>query len=125
MNDPYSFTVVSHLKASAERVWDHACTFAGINRELRPLLRMTHPARFAVLTPDVVPLGRVAFRSWLLLLGIIPVEYDDLTLVELQPGRGFYEVSPMLMVREWRHRRTVTPEAAGCALRDDVAFVPR
>jgi ligand-binding SRPBCC domain-containing protein len=60
-----------------------------------------------------------------LLFGLLPVEFDDFTLVELEPGRGFYEVSRMLAIREWRHRRTVTPAAGGCVLRDEVSFVPR
>jgi ligand-binding SRPBCC domain-containing protein len=126
MSSPYSFAIASRLNAPAERVWSQASTFAGVNRELRPLVCMTYPARCAALTPETVPLGRVAFRSWLLLFGFLPVEYDDVTLVELEPSRGFSEVSPMLSVREWRHRRTVTPQgAASCVLRDDLALTPR
>lgn len=77
------------------------------------------------LTPENVPLGRTAFRSWVLLLGIVPVEFDDITLVELEPGRGFYEVSRMLTMRTWRHRRTLTATTEGCLVRDEVAFEPR
>ena len=43
MSEPYSFTIASRLKAPAARVWEHASTFAGVNRERRPLARMTHP----------------------------------------------------------------------------------
>jgi len=32
------------------------------------------------------------------------VDFDDFTLVELEPGRGFYEVSRLLSMQEWRHR---------------------
>lgn len=123
--DSYSFTITSALRASAARLWDHAGTFAGVNRELWPLCQMTYPLALARLTPAAVPLGRRAFRSWILLFGLIPVEFDDLMLVELEPGRGFSEVSRMFAVREWRHRRTLTPVAGGCALCDEVAFVPR
>jgi ligand-binding SRPBCC domain-containing protein len=125
MSGPYSFTFASHLKAPAERVWAHASTFEGVNRELWPLARMTYPARFAALTPEVVPLGQVAFRSWVLLFGLVPVDYDDITLVELEPGRGFSEVSRMMALREWRHRRTITPQGETCTLHDEIALLPR
>jgi ligand-binding SRPBCC domain-containing protein len=43
----------------------------------------------------------------------------------LEPGRGFLETSRLLTMREWRHRRTLTPMGEGCLVRDEVAFVPR
>lgn len=125
MSAPYSFTVTSPLRASAERVWAHASTFAGVNRELWPLARMTCPPALSRLTPDTFPVGRTAFRSWILLFGFVPVEYDDFTLAELEPGRGFYEVSRLLTVREWQHRRSVRPTAGGCVVTDDIGLVPR
>jgi ligand-binding SRPBCC domain-containing protein len=125
MTASHGFTIASHLAASAERVWAHASTFEGVNRELAPLLRMTYPPRMARMTPESFPLGKAAFRSWILLLGCIPVEYDDITLVELAPGQHFSEVSRLLMMREWRHRRTVTPEGPGCVIQDEIAMTPR
>jgi len=32
----YSFTIASRLRSPAARVWEHACTMAGVNRELCP-----------------------------------------------------------------------------------------
>jgi ligand-binding SRPBCC domain-containing protein len=125
MIEPYSFTIRTSLRASAEQVWAHASTFAGVNRELWPLLRMTFPPALARLTPELFPVGRTAFRSWLLLFGFVPVEFDDIQLVELEPGRGFYEVSRLFMVREWRHRRTVTPAGEGCVVQDEIGMLPR
>jgi ligand-binding SRPBCC domain-containing protein len=121
----YSFTFASALRAPAARVWAHASSFAGVNRELWPLARMTYTASQALLTPETTPVGRPAFRSWILAFGIIPVDYDDITLVELEPGRGFHEVSRMISAREWRHRRTILPTAEGCVVHDEVTFVPR
>jgi ligand-binding SRPBCC domain-containing protein len=121
---PYSFTVESSLRASPERLWDHASSFREINRELWPL-RMTHPLAVPRLTPETIPLGRRAFRSWILLFGFIPVEYDDFTIVELDPGRGFSEVSRLFTMREWRHRRTLVPTSEGCLVRDEIGFIPR
>jgi ligand-binding SRPBCC domain-containing protein len=86
---------------------------------------MTFPPALARLTPELFPLGRTAFRSWLLLFGIVPVEFDDIQLVELEPGRGFYEVSRMFTMREWRHRRTVTPAGEGCVVQDEITMLPR
>jgi hypothetical protein len=125
MDSPYFFRMTSQLLASAERVWVHASSFADINREFRHLLRMSYPRHLAKMTPETFPLGRVAFRSWLLLFGFIPVDYDDITLVELVPGQHFQEVSRMLSMSEWRHRRVVTPEGSGCVVQDEVAFTPR
>ncbi len=65
---PYTFAIATALSASPERVWGHASSFAGVNRELWPLARMTYPAAMKRLTPDTVPLARVAFHSWILLL---------------------------------------------------------
>ena len=124
MPEAYAFSITSTLRASAEELWSHASSFAGVNRELGPLVYMTYPPSMARLTPAAVPLGRRAFRSWILLLGLIPVDFDDVTLVELEPGRGFYEVSRVASVRQWRHRRTLIPVANGCRLTDELAFAP-
>ena len=42
---------------------------------------------------------------------MIPIDYDDLTLVALEPGRGFHERSRMLSMRVWEHERTLEPAA--------------
>src|SRR5436309_223133 len=125
VSETYHFEIESSLRASAARVWEHASSMAGVNLELWPLVQMTYPPAMKRLTPETVPLGRRAFRSWLLLFGLLPIDYDDLTLIELEPGRGFQEVSPMFSMREWRHRRAVIPTAEGCVVRDEVTCTPR
>ena len=119
-----SFEISSRLSASAADVWSHATSMRGVNRELFPLVRMTHPRGLESLDDAEVPLGRRAFRSWILLAGLLPIDYDDLTFVELEPGR-FLERSPMLTQREWQHERFVTPTAGGCVLTDRVHFTSR
>jgi ligand-binding SRPBCC domain-containing protein len=121
----YTFSVASNLRSDPARVWAHASDLAGVNRELWPLARMTYPAGRGRLSPETTPPGRPAFRSWILLFGLLPIDFDDLTLAELEPGRGFYEVSRLFSMKEWRHRRTVVPAAEGCVVRDEVACVPR
>ena len=119
------FSFTSDLTAPAEALWAHATSPAGVNRELFPLARMTFPRSVERLAFDAEHLGQRLFRSWILLLGVLPVDYDDLTLLRVTPGMEFVEVSPMLSQREWHHQRTLTPVAGGTRLVDTVCFVPR
>jgi ligand-binding SRPBCC domain-containing protein len=116
----------SLLAAPPDAVWARVSTFEGINDELRPLMRMTAPARVRALDPSEVVLGERIFRSWVLLFGLIPIDYDDLTLIALEPGRGFHERSRMLSMRVWEHERTLEP-AGDSATRvgDRLSFEPR
>jgi ligand-binding SRPBCC domain-containing protein len=115
----------SLVPASPDTVWGRVSTFEGINDELGPVLRMTAPARVRALEPSEVVLGERIFRSWVLLFGVLPIDYDDLTLVSLEPGRGFHERSRMLSMRVWEHERTLEPDGAGCLVRDRLSFEPR
>lgn len=118
-------TFSSNLQAPADVVWRHATRFTGINAELYPWLRMTAPPGFTVLDPRTIEPGRTLFRSWLLLGGLVPVEYDDLVISEIEPGRRFLERSSMFTSRVWEHERTVEPVPGGCRLTDRVSFAPR
>jgi len=122
---PRGFTVSSRLNASADEVWAAVSTMRGVNFELRPLVRMTHPPGLTSLDSAVVPIGERAFRSWILLFGFLPIDYDDLTFVALDPGRGFHERSAMLTQRRWEHERRLEPAENGCAIIDIVSFEPR
>jgi len=121
----YRFEFSSRVTAPAAEVWAHATSMRGVNRELFPLARMTHPRELSVLEPERVPLGQRVFRSWILALGVLPIDYDDLTFVALEPGRRFLERSPMWSQREWQHERVVEPTAGGSILTDRVSFAPR
>ncbi len=121
----WTFTVTSDLATPRAAVWDRVATMAGVNDELAPLARMTHPRGAEALSLADVPLGRPAFRSWVLLFGVLPVEYDDLTLVQVQPGRGFREESPLLTQRLWIHERWIEDLPGGCRLTDRLTFEPR
>ena len=115
----------SELPAPAQAVWERVTSMAGINHELGPWFRMTAP-RGAELSLDVVPLGRRWFRSWILLFGVLPVDYDDLCVERLEAGRGFLERSRMLSATVWEHERTLEPTGAAVTrLTDRVAFSPR
>jgi hypothetical protein len=115
----------SYLAAPSDRVWARVSTFAGINAELWPLARMTYPPHLARLDPVSFPLDVRAFRSVILLLGVLPVEADHLILVRMEPGRGFLERSSTLALRLWEHERTLEPAGPGCYLTDRLGFEPR
>jgi ligand-binding SRPBCC domain-containing protein len=118
------FVVTSALSAKPDVVWLHSVSPVGVNREFRPFLRMTFPPGVSDLTAGWRP-GERQFRSWLLAAGLIPVEYDDVSFVEIEPGRRFLERSSMFTQRVWEHERTIEPASDGCRIRDRVRFVPR
>jgi ligand-binding SRPBCC domain-containing protein len=119
-------SVASRLDADPEQVWNRVTTPEGINDEMRPYLRMTLPAGVDGLDPESIELGKRIGRSWILLFGLIPFDYDDLTLAELDPNRGFLERSQMLSQRSWEHERTLEPTGeGGCLIADRVRWQPR
>jgi hypothetical protein len=113
-----SFTVASRLRASPPRVWASVSTLPGVNRELWPLARMTGG-------DAAIGVGRLG-RSWVLLFGVLPIDYDDLCIDWLEEERGFRERSALLSAPVWHHDRALSPLAdGGCAVVDNVAFEPR
>jgi ligand-binding SRPBCC domain-containing protein len=98
---------------------------AGINDEFWPLFRMTAPRSLRERGLDEVELGTRICRSWVLLAGVLPIDYDDITLVRLDPPNGFLECSSMLSQRSWQHERTLEQLPQGCLLTDSVRYQPR
>lgn len=121
----YSFEVSSQLKASPEKVWQHATSMPAINQELSPFLKMTYPKEALSSSIEEAPLGTRLFRSWILLGRVIPVDYDDITLREIDRGKRFWEVSPMLTQKQWSHERVVKSWREGAEVIDRVKFTPR
>jgi hypothetical protein len=97
----------------------------GINDEFWPLLRMTAPRRLREEGLAGVRVGERICRSWVLLLGVLPVDYDDITLVRLDPPSGFLERSSMLSQRIWEHERTIEALPEGCVVSDRIGYQPR
>lgn len=113
------------VRADAQIVWDRVVSPEGINHEMRPWMTMTMPRAARGLTVETVPLGQPVGRAWLRLFGLVPFDFDHLTIVELEVGRRFLERSTMLSMRRWEHERTLTPVEGGTHVRDRVTFQPR
>ena len=113
----------SLVALSAQEMWARAVSADGINDELAPILRMTRPAGLRGKTIDDVEVGVPLGRSWILLGRVLPVDYDDICLAELEPGRRFLERSSMLSMRVWQHERTVEPAGErSCTVTDRLEF---
>ncbi len=110
------------VSAAPAEVWARVTTSEGIDDELRPLLRMRFPRRWRGRTLEQVPVGEPLGRAWLLLFGVLLVEYDDLTLAEVHPGRSFHERSTMLLMSQWWHDREVLDHPSGSEVVDTLTF---
>lgn len=120
------FEVASRLDAPADAVWARVTTAAGVNDELMPIVRMTVPRGLGDLNIDTVSNGTTLGRSWILLLGVIPIDWDRIHIERLEPGRAFHERSTMLSQRSWSHSRTVDPAGQdACTVTDEIRFEPR
>lgn len=116
----------SVVAAPIERVWERVVSPEGINHELRPWMTMSMPSGAHDLSIETIEVGQPMGRSWIRLLGILPIDYDDLTIVDLEPGRSFREESTMLSARRWRHERRLDVAPAGHTLvHDRLTFTPR
>lgn len=115
----------SDLAAAPDRVWQRLSTMRGVNHELMPLLRMTHPAQATDLASPLLKPGETAFASWLLLFGVLPIDRHFLMIERLYTGAGFDERSWSWLQREWVHRRRVLAIAGGTRVIDELEFTPR
>jgi len=118
------FRIASTLWAEPAAVWERAMSAEGINAELRPILRMTVPRGLGSLDLHGLEAGPLG-RSWVLLFGLVPVDYDAISLAWIEPGRGFLERSTMLSQRLWEHERTIEPAGEGTTIVDRIAWEPR
>jgi ligand-binding SRPBCC domain-containing protein len=121
----HSFEIRTDLAAPPETVWSHVTTVDGVNSELMPLMRMTVPRALRNATLNDLPVGRRAGRGWVLLFGLIPVDYDDMTIAERGPGQRFLEQSTMLTQSHWTHERSVEPTPGGSRITDHLTWQGR
>lgn len=122
-----SLVFKSKLKTSRETLWQWITSTEGITAELSPLIRMTAPKGIASLTDLKVRPKTRLFRSYIFLLGIVPMGFADMTLQELNENEGFIEKSPMSSMKSWRHERRIDqdPTDQSCViLVDRLDFEP-
>lgn len=120
----YSFEVSSVLQVPPSAFWTDA-TFAAVNAELAPWVRMTAPTAWRARPLHEWPAGRRLFRSWILLFGFLPVDLHDFFLERITPDVGFEERSSSAMNRHWDHDRKVVAHADGCRVTDRVRYESR
>ncbi len=121
----YKLNFSTRLAAPQPRVWEWITSIDGISKEMAPYMRMTVPRGVTNIQSISFKPGKRLFRSWILLFGLIPFDFSDLTLESLDEGTGFVEQSPMGSMRLWRHERHLTPVEGGCLLTDNLTFEPR
>jgi ligand-binding SRPBCC domain-containing protein len=85
---------------------------------------MTCPQPNTQITKELIS-DQPLFRSWLLLFGLIPVEYDLLRIVDVEEGVSFSERSSMGLLREWNHDRILTDDNSSTEVIDKVSFTTR
>jgi ligand-binding SRPBCC domain-containing protein len=128
MSDPISLRFESELRAPVDRIWEWITSIKGISAEMRPYFRMTTPKGVRSLNDVQVQPGVPMFRSRVFLFGVLPIDYSDMTLMEIDPGQGFIEQSPMGSMKLWRHERRLVPSPAdpeSTLLVDQLTFQPR
>lgn len=122
---PVTLFFESELPVDPDVAWAWITSLDGISKETRPILRMTAPRGMRDLSSTGFVPGVPMFRSWILLFGIVPVDWSDLTLVAMMPGAGFVEQSTMGSMRFWRHERRIQSTAGGCRIADTLTFEPK
>lgn len=118
--------LVSHVAAARPRVWAAVASMSGVNAELAPLVRMTAPRGVDRIDGDDARV-REGFTSWILLLGLVPLDRHRFGFERIVDGHRFDERSRSWLQRSWRHTRTVTdgPSGASAYVRDELAIEPR
>ena len=116
--------VSSRLKVPADRFWSEQ-SIATVNYELGPWVRMSAPAKWQCVKLKDWDGQEQPFKSWILLLGLLPMDRHAFGTLELNQGMRFVETSSSWLNRVWRHERIVKSIAGGCEVVDQVHFEPR
>jgi ligand-binding SRPBCC domain-containing protein len=128
MDNAISLRFESKFHVPTARVWEWITSVEGISAEMWPFFRMTTPRGIRSLSDVQIEPGVRMFRSYVFLFGVLPIDYSDMTLVELDSGRGFVEESPMGSMKLWRHERRIVPcptDPGAVLLVDQLTFRPR
>ena len=128
MKNVISLRFESELRTSSTHVWEWITSVDGISEEMWPFFRMTFPKGIRSLHDVQIKPGNRMFRSYVFLFGVLPIDFSDMTLLELDTGKGFIEQSPMGSMKLWRHERRIVPcssDTSVVLLVDRLTFQPR
>ncbi len=118
----HSFAFRSRLPGTTQdEVWRRISSWAGVNDELAPLVKMSHPASMPNID-DVPADGTSHFTSTLLLFGLIPFDAHRVAFREMRPPHVFDECSSSLVMRRWSHRRSLEELGDAVEVCDEVGF---
>lgn len=124
--EEHVFRKVSEIDCPVDEVWQRVTTQEGINDEMGPYLKMTMPREFRGKSIADVSAGTRIGKSFLLLLGVIPFGFDDITIARIDPGRMFREESVMTGMRVWVHHRTLEPvDDVTTMVTDEITLAPQ
>lgn len=118
------FEIRTELPIPASTFWA-GMSMEAVNAELMPLVRMTVPTSWRAAPIGRWQTGKLLFRSWILLFGVLPVDLHALKLEEIREGTGFKELSSSMVNRVWMHERWTEPHGERCVLVDRVTVQGR
>lgn len=119
-----SLTFSSILPITPQEFWAQQ-SLATVNYELGPWIHMTAPKQWHSVRLADWQGGQDLFASWVLFLGVLPIDRHAFGTFTFKPESGFIEDSSSWTVRTWRHVRTVLADGAGCRVQDSITFTPR
>ena len=120
----HSFTISSNLPVTAEEIL-RTLTMAGVNSELSPLVKMTAPRSWANRSILEWPEQQHLFDSWILFLGMLPIDRHSFYFDSINPHEGFIEASSSTTNSRWCHQRRISPAQEGCRVSDIVEYQSR
>ncbi len=121
----YQFEFQSVLPGVTQaQVWVRVGSWQGVNAELGPVFKMSHPKHMPRVD-DVPADGQSHFTSTVWLIGIVPMDRHRFTLVDLQSGHYFDELSSNLNMSRWTHKRVLKEVSGGVEVTDYCSFEPR
>jgi hypothetical protein len=122
----FALTIRSHVRASRDDVWEHATSIHGINAELGPWIRISHPAGQPRLIDEQTTSDRSAINVTILLGGIIPVDRMGLHIERWTPGSSLREHNASILHKRWIFDRSLQDTADGsCEIVDRLVYEPR
>ncbi len=119
-----AITVSSELPITPDAFWA-AQSLATVNYELGPWIHMTAPKSWQAVRLSTWQGQQTLFTSWVLLLGLLPVDRHAFGSFAFDPQSGFVEKSSSWTNALWQHERSVVPASMGCVVEDRVRFTPR